>query len=222
MFIALKGLKGHSFIIYLSQLEHRDMPSSHLHYIECKEMMGEEVFQMHVATPIYFVCFFYLGLTSLSTIFQSYRDGVWMWPLPYMLHVLCFYTRPDKREAKRSFLSLLVLKRVFFTCCCAKWSSFPPGVSFRLQIPYFKILPRQPNKMVTGHKTHKLGRQSSNDHNCQLMVQITSNDMKKMQFNHFLIVSLWVLSNVSNQTKRQITITLAILNPHTQATFLPH
>ena len=26
-----------------------------------------------------FVCLFDLGLTSLSTIFQSYRDGVWMW-----------------------------------------------------------------------------------------------------------------------------------------------
>ena len=25
-----------------------------------------------------FVCLFDLGLTSLSTIFQSYRDGVWM------------------------------------------------------------------------------------------------------------------------------------------------
>ena len=26
-----------------------------------------------------FVCLFDLGLTSLSTIFQSYRDGVWLW-----------------------------------------------------------------------------------------------------------------------------------------------
>ena len=25
------------------------------------------------------VCLFDLGLTSLSTIFQSYRDSVWMW-----------------------------------------------------------------------------------------------------------------------------------------------
>ena len=30
------------------------------------------------------------------------------------------------------------------------------------------MLPRPPNKMVTGHKTHKLGRQSSDDHNCQI------------------------------------------------------
>ena len=28
---------------------------------------------------ICFVCLFDLGLTSLSTIFQSYRDSVWMW-----------------------------------------------------------------------------------------------------------------------------------------------
>ena len=30
--------------------------------------------QLHVC-----VCLFDLGLRSLSTIFQSYRDGVWMW-----------------------------------------------------------------------------------------------------------------------------------------------
>ena len=28
---------------------------------------------------VLFVSLFDLGLTSLSTIFQSYRDGVWMW-----------------------------------------------------------------------------------------------------------------------------------------------
>ena len=30
------------------------------------------------------------------------------------------------------------------------------------------MLPWQPNKIATGHQTHKLGRQSSNDHNCQI------------------------------------------------------
>ena len=30
------------------------------------------------------------------------------------------------------------------------------------------ILPWQPNKMAASHKTHKLGRQSSNDHKCQI------------------------------------------------------
>ena len=30
------------------------------------------------------------------------------------------------------------------------------------------MLPWQPNKMAAGHQTHKLGRQSSDDHNCQI------------------------------------------------------
>ena len=30
------------------------------------------------------------------------------------------------------------------------------------------MLPWQPNKMATGHKTNQLGRQSSNDHKCQI------------------------------------------------------
>ena len=30
------------------------------------------------------------------------------------------------------------------------------------------MLPWQPNKMAAGHKTHKLGRQSSYDHNCKI------------------------------------------------------
>ena len=30
------------------------------------------------------------------------------------------------------------------------------------------MLPWQTNKMVTGHQTHKLGRQSSDDLNCQI------------------------------------------------------
>ena len=40
------------FIIYLFTSERRDFPSCHLRLIS-KEMMGEEVFQMHVATPTY-------------------------------------------------------------------------------------------------------------------------------------------------------------------------
>ena len=80
---------------------------------------------------------------------------------------------PDKRQACSSFpsgmqeglLSLLVLHRVFYHCWCFTWSFYPAGAS---QISYFKILLWQPNKMVTDHKTYKLGRQSSNDHNCQI------------------------------------------------------
>ena len=32
----------------------------------------------------------------------------------------------------------------------------------------FLVLPWQPNKMATGHQTHKLGRQSSYDHKCEI------------------------------------------------------
>ena len=39
--------------------------------------------------------------------------------------------------------------------------------SFHLIIFKFNVA-WQPNKMATGHKTHRLGRQSSNDHNCQI------------------------------------------------------
>ena len=30
------------------------------------------------------------------------------------------------------------------------------------------MLPWKPNKVATGHETHKMGRQSPNDHNCQI------------------------------------------------------
>ena len=39
---------------------------------------------------------------------------------------------------------------------------------FKKFIFFNLMLPWQPNKIITGHKTHKLGRQSSNDHNCQI------------------------------------------------------
>ena len=51
------------------------------------------------------------------------------------------------------------------------------------------MLLRQSNKMATGYKTHKQCSQSSNDHNCQIW-QTISLVMEKMQFNHFLILSL--------------------------------
>ena len=43
--------------------------------------------------------------------------------------------------------------------------------------------------MATAHKTHELGRQSSNDH-LPNMVHIATLVMEKMQFDHFPIVSL--------------------------------
>ena len=71
--------------------------------------------------------------------------------------------------ALQGLLSLLVRNRVFSPCRCATWS-FPcwcaTGSS---QIYYFlKFCHGNPNKMAIGHKTHKLGRLSSNDHNCQI------------------------------------------------------
>ena len=54
-------------------------------------------------------------------------------------------------------------------------------------------LPWQPNKRATGHKIHELGRQSSNDH-LPNMVHIATLVMEKMQFDHFLIISLWKYS----------------------------
>ena len=44
------------------------------------------------------------------------------------------------------------------------------------------MLPWQPNKMATGHQTHKL------------VAHITSLVMEKLQLNHFPIIILWELS----------------------------
>ena len=150
-----------------------------------------------------------------------------MLPLPSTLHVLPLFTRPyaDKRQTQQGFLSLLVRYRVYFPCWCAKgssfpadvqkcllsllklyriiipcwfftWSSFPAGI---LQSSYFKILPWQTNKMATGHKTHGLGRQSSNDHNCQIWFTFLHASWKKC---NFIIFPLWDLSVVI-ATKQQ-------------------
>ena len=45
-----------------------------------------------------FVCLFYSDFTSRSTIFQSYRDGVWMWQGAQCSLLECCLTeisRPD-------------------------------------------------------------------------------------------------------------------------------
>ena len=62
------------------------------------------------------------------------------------------------RKAQQCLLSLLVLNKVFFPHWCLTGSPFP---AVSLQISFFKILP-WPNKMVAGHKTHKMGGLSSN------------------------------------------------------------
>ena len=58
------------------------------------------------------------------------------------------------------------------------------------------MLPWQPIKMAAGHKTFKLGRQSSDDQNCQIWFTSLQWFMERMQFNHFPIISLWELSVV--------------------------
>ena len=83
-----------------------------------------------------------------------------------MLYVLCLFTRPlEKRHAVQDLLSPLVRRMVFFHCWCLTWSTFPAGA---LQISYFEILSWRPKEMATGHKTHEVGRQSSNDHKCKV------------------------------------------------------
>ena len=90
---------------------------------------------------------------------------------------------------------------------CFTGSSFPAGFT-----SCFTILPWQPNKMATGHKTHKLGRQSSNDHNCQIW--FTSLHVLWRKCNLTILIShfksMRPFSCHSNQTKSQITIILPI------------
>ena len=58
---------------------------------------------------------------------------------------------------KQHLHQIRVIMLHWFWCCPLNNSFF-----FNLMLPW------QPNKMVTGHKTHNLGRQSSKDHTCQI------------------------------------------------------
>ena len=49
----------------------------------------------------------------------------------------------------------VLLLQWFWRSCHLKYSFFS-----------YLMLPCQPNEMTTGHQTYKLGKQSSNDHNC--------------------------------------------------------
>ena len=128
-----------------------------------------------------------------------------MLPLPPMLQVLCLFTRPEKRQAEQCLLSLLVHNRVFFFYWYARGSSFPAGVSSCLQISYLKILPWHRNKMANGHKTHTLGRQSSNDHHCQIWLTSLRVLWRKCNLTISPFKSIGPFSCHSNQIKRQIT-----------------
>ena len=70
------------------------------------------------------------------------------------------------------------------------------------------MLPWQPNKMATGHITNKMGRQSSDDHNCQIRFTSLQWLRRIKQFSHYK--SMGAFSGHGNQTKSQITIILAI------------
>ena len=70
----------------------------------------------------------------------------------------------------------------------------------------------QPNKMATGHKTHELGRQSSHDHNCQIWFTSLHWLWRKCNLTIFPYKYMGTFCCHGNQTKRQITIILAILN----------
>ena len=101
-------------------------------------MMGEEVFQLHVAAPTYTTC--------PKSLYKA-RQAQQLFPC------WCATVSFFPAGVQKGLLSLLVCKRVFFSCWCSTGSSFPAGA---LQISNFKILPCQANKMATGHKTHKL------------------------------------------------------------------
>ena len=118
--------------------------------------------------------------------------------------------------AQQDLLSLLVCKRVFFPCWWITWLSFPAGASQGLLSLLINILlyilPWQPNKLATGHKTNKLVRQSPNDHNCQIWFTSIHLLWRKCNLTIFPLKSMGPFSCHNNQTKTkwQITIILAI------------
>ena len=110
----------------------------------------------------------------------------------------------------------------FFNCpypfnICTKlesycFSGFRGVVIKRYLFFLILMLPWQLNKIVTGHKTHKLGRQSSNDHNCQIWFTSLQWLWRKCNLTIFSYKSIEVLSFHGNQTKRQTGRLLAIFN----------
>ena len=75
------------------------------------------------------------------------------------------------------------------------------------------MLPWQPNKMATGHQTHKLGRQSSYDiitakYGSHHFTGYGANANKS--FSNYK--SMGAFCCYGNQTKKHITIILAIFN----------
>ena len=68
------------------------------------------------------------------------------------------------------------------------------------------ILPWQPNKIAIGHKKYKLGKHSSNDHNCQTWftsLHVFGENAINLPFSQYK--SMGAFCCHGNQTKRQIT-----------------
>ena len=112
----------------------------------------------------------------------------------------------DKRQAHHGLLYLLMRNRVFL-CRYATGSSLPAGVQkglISLLVLSWIFFPcwcfknflftMATKKMATGHETHKLGRQLSNDHKCQIWFTSLHWLWRKCNLSIFPIISIWELS----------------------------
>ena len=79
---------------------------------------------------------------------------------------LCCHGNQTKRQTAE-LLALLNCPMPSIICTKLEsycFSGFGGAVIKKIHFFFNLMLPWQPNKMATGHQTHKLGRQSSNDH----------------------------------------------------------
>ena len=69
------GYKWIKYVVLLTKLMGAELPVCHLSFMNrlFRNDVDWDQVMLHEE-----VCLFYSGFTSLSTIFQSYRDGVWM------------------------------------------------------------------------------------------------------------------------------------------------
>ena len=166
------------FIIYLSSSECRDLPSSHLYWYVKKWWEKR-----------YFNCMLPLPPTCICVCYMSY-----------------VFLQSQKRDK---------LNRSFFPYWCATEASFPAGVQNGLLSKCWRFtnfllwnFAMAPNKMATGHKTHALGRQPSNDHSCQIWFASLHWLWRKCNLTIFQFHGAFCCQG--NKTKRQIIIILAI------------
>ena len=148
-------------------------------------MMAEEVFQLHVATSPYATHSLSLYKTrdKLSRIYFLCWCATVFFP--------CWCAKGSSFPA--GVQSLLLCKRVFFLCWCLTWSSFTADA---LQISY---LPWQPNKMVSGHETHKLSKHFclATGHETHKLGRQPLNDIQTAKFGtHHFTEWLWRKCNL--------------------------